>query len=166
MEKLISEFSVGLFFWQLVIFVSLIFLLRKFAWKPILNAVDERESKISDALDLAEKTKREMTELKAQNDELIKRAREERDEILKAARESKEQMIADAKNQAKTEADKMIESARMAINTEKEAAISEIKNEIVKHSLDIAEKILRKSLSNDAAQVELAEKLAKDIKLN
>jgi F-type H+-transporting ATPase subunit b len=166
MEKLISEFSVGLFFWQLVIFVSLIFLLRKFAWKPILNAVDERESKISDALDLAEKTKREMTELKAQNDELIKKAREERDEILKAARDSKEQMIAEAKNQAKVEADKMIESARMVINTEKEAAISEIKNEIVNHSLDIAEKILRKSLSNDAAQVELAEKLAKDIKLN
>ncbi|MFN4123376.1 MAG: F0F1 ATP synthase subunit B [Flavobacteriales bacterium] len=166
MEKLISEFSVGLFFWQLVIFVALIFLLRKFAWKPILNAVEERETKISDALDLAEKTKREMNELKAQNDELIKKAREERDEILKAARESKEQMIAEAKNQAKVEADKMIESARAAINTEKQAALTEIKDEIAKHSLNIAETILRKNLSSDAAQFELAEKLAKELKLN
>lgn len=166
MEKLISEFSVGLFFWQLVIFVALIFLLRKFAWKPILNAVEERETKISDALDLAEKTKREMNELKAQNDELIKKAREERDEILKAARESKEQMIAEAKNQAKLEADKMIESARAAINTEKQAALTEIKDEIAKHSLNIAETIIRKNLSSDPAQVELAEKLAKEIKLN
>jgi F-type H+-transporting ATPase subunit b len=166
MEKLISEFSVGLFFWQLVIFVALIFLLRKFAWKPILSAVEERETKISDALDLAEKTKQEMTQLKAQNEELIKQARQERDEILNAARQTKEQMISDARNEASLKAEKLLSDAREAIAIERQKAITEIKNQVAALSLDVAEKLVRQDLSSDARQKELAEKLVADAKLN
>jgi F-type H+-transporting ATPase subunit b len=166
MEKLISEFSVGLFFWQLVIFVALIFLLRKFAWKPILSAVEDRESKISDALDLAEKTKQEMTQLKAQNEELIKQARQERDEILKTARESGDQMIADARSKGALQAEKLIADARESISIERQKAITEIKNQVAALSLDVAEKLVRQDLSNEARQKELAEKLVADAKLN
>jgi len=166
MEKLISEFSVGLFFWQLVIFVSLIFLLRKFAWKPILSAVEERETKISDALDLAEKTKQEMTQLKAQNEELIKQARQERDDILKMARETGDQIISDARSKSVADVEKMKTDAMNLIAIERQKAITEIKNQVASLSLDVAEKLVRQDLSNDARQKELAEKLVADAKLN
>jgi F-type H+-transporting ATPase subunit b len=166
MEKLISEFSVGLFFWQLVIFVSLLFLLRKFAWKPILNAVEERETKITDALDLAEKTKQEMTQLKAQNEELIKQARQERDEILKAARETGDQIINDARSKSAADVEKMKSDAMAFIAIERQKAITEIKNQVASLSLDVAEKLVRQDLSNDARQKELADKLVADAKLN
>jgi F-type H+-transporting ATPase subunit b len=166
MEKLISEFSVGLFFWQLVIFVALIFLLRKFAWKPILSAVEERETKISDALDLAEKTKQEMTQLKSQNEELIKQARQERDAILKSAREAGDQIISDARSKSIADADKIKADALAAISIERQKAITEIKNQVATLSLDVAEKLVRQDLSNDARQKELAEKLVADAKLN
>jgi len=166
MEKLISEFSVGLFFWQLVIFVSLLFLLRKFAWKPILNAVEERETKITDALDLAEKTKQEMTQLKAQNEELIKQARQERDEILKAARETGDQIINDARSKSAADVEKMKSDAMAFIAIERQKAITEIKNQVASLSLDVAEKLVRQDLSNYARQKELADKLVADAKLN
>jgi F-type H+-transporting ATPase subunit b len=166
MEKLISEFSVGLFFWQLVIFVSLIFLLRKFAWKPILSAVEERETKISDALDLAEKTKQEMTQLKAQNEELIKQARQERDDILKMARETGDQIISDARSKSVADVEKMKTDAMNLIAIERQKAITEIKNQVASLSLDVAEKLVRQDLSNDSRQKELAEKLVADAKLN
>jgi F-type H+-transporting ATPase subunit b len=166
MEKLINEFSVGLFFWQLVIFVALIFLLRKFAWKPILSAVEERENKISDALDLAEKTKLEMTQLKSQNEELIKKAREERDQILNTARETKEQIISEARDKAAQEAEKLVATARETIQLERQKAITEIKNQVATLSLEVAEKLVKKDLSSDERQRELAEKLVADAKLN
>jgi F-type H+-transporting ATPase subunit b len=166
MEKLISEFSVGLFFWQLIIFVSLIFLLRKFAWKPILSAVEERETKISDALDLAEKTKQEMTQLKAQNEELIKQARQERDDILKMARETGDQIISDARSKSVADVEKMKTDAMNLIAIERQKAITEIKNQVASLSLNVAEKLVRQDLSNDARQKELAEKLVADAKLN
>jgi F-type H+-transporting ATPase subunit b len=166
MEKLISEFSVGLFFWQLVIFVALIFLLRKFAWKPILSAVEDRESKISDALELAEKTKQEMTQLKAQNEELIKQARQERDEILKTARETGDKIISDARSKSIADGDKIKADALAAIVIERQKAITEIKNQVATLSLDVAEKLVRQDLSNEARQKELAEKLVADAKLN
>jgi F-type H+-transporting ATPase subunit b len=166
MEKLISEFSVGLFFWQLVIFVSLIFLLRKFAWKPILSAVEERETKISDALDLAEKTKLEMAQLKSQNEELIKQARQERDEILNAARQTGEQILSDARSKASIETDKMLVNAQEAIQIERQKAITEIKNQVATLSLSVAEKLVRQDLSSDSRQKELAEKLVADAKMN
>ena len=166
MEKLISEFSVGLFFWQLVIFVALIFLLRKLAWKPILSAVEDRESKISDALELAEKTKQEMTQLKAQNEELIKQARQERDEILKTARETGDKIISDARSKSIADGDKIKADALAAIVIERQKAITEIKNQVATLSLDVAEKLVRQDLSNEARQKELAEKLVADAKLN
>lgn len=166
MEKLISEFSVGLFFWQLVIFVSLIFLLRKFAWKPILSAVEERETKISDALDLAEKTKLEMAQLKSQNEELIKQARQERDNILNAARQTGEQILSDARSKASIETDKMLVNAQEAIQIERQKAITEIKNQVATLSLSVAEKLVRQDLSSDSRQKELAEKLVADAKMN
>lgn len=166
MEKLISEFSVGLFFWQLVIFVSLILLLRKFAWKPILTAVDERESKISDALEQAEKAKAEVARLQSNNEALLREAQAERDAILKAARDAKESMISEAKSKASEEANRMIEQARESIRNEKMAAVTELKNQVATLSLEIAEKLVKEQLSSDAKQVELSNKLVSEIKLN
>ncbi|MFN5372145.1 MAG: F0F1 ATP synthase subunit B, partial [Bacteroidia bacterium] len=143
-----------------------IFLLRKFAWKPILSAVEERETKISDALDLAEKTKQEMTQLKSQNEELIKQARQERDAILKSAREAGDQIISDARSKSIADADKIKADALAAISIERQKAITEIKNQVATLSLDVAEKLVRQDLSNDARQKELAEKLVADAKLN
>lgn len=166
MEKLISEFSVGLFFWQLVIFVSLIFLLRKFAWKPILTAVDEREGKISDALEQAEKAKAEVARLQSNNEALLREAQAERDAILKAARDAKESMVSEAKAKASEEANRMIEQARESIRNEKMAAVTELKNQVAALSLEIAEKLVKEQLSSDAKQVELSNKLVSEIKLN
>jgi F-type H+-transporting ATPase subunit b len=166
MEKLLEEFSVGLFFWQTLIFIGLILLLRKYAWKPILKAVNEREQKISDSLELAEKTKAEMKALQAQNENLLKEARAERDAIVKDAKETATQMVEDAKNAAKTEAGKIVAAAREAINADKAAAIAELKTQVAAFSIEIAEKIVRGELSTDGKQKALAEKLAGDINLN
>ena len=106
MDKLLGEFSIGLFFWQTVLFLALLFLLRKFAWKPILNAVNEREEGIKNALDAAENAKKEMENLQADNEKLLKEARAERETMLKEAREIKNKMIDDAKEEAKAEADR------------------------------------------------------------
>ena len=111
MEKLIEEFSIGLFFWQTIIFVILIFLLKKFAWSPILKAVNDREQGIKDALDSAEAAKKEMQSLQADNEKIMKEARAERDSLLKEARDLKNSMISQAKDEAKSEAQKIIESA-------------------------------------------------------
>jgi F-type H+-transporting ATPase subunit b len=166
MEKLLSEFSVGLFFWQSVIFLALLFLLRKYAWKPILNAVNEREQKISDSLELAEKTKAEMQALQSQNENLLKEARAERDSIIKDAKETASKMIEDSKTAAKTEAEKVVAAARQTIEAEKAAAISELKTQVAAFSLEIAEKVVRGELASDDKQKALADKLAGDINLN
>jgi F-type H+-transporting ATPase subunit b len=166
MEKLLSEFSVGLFFWQSLIFLALLFLLRKYAWKPILNAVNEREQKISDSLELAEKTKAEMQALQSQNENLLKEARAERDSIIKDAKETASKMIEDSKTVAKTEAEKVVAAARQTIEAEKAAAISELKTQVAAFSLEIAEKVIRGELASDDKQKALADKLAGDINLN
>jgi len=166
MEKLLNEFSVGLFFWQSLIFLALLFLLRKYAWKPILNAVNEREQKISDSLELAEKTKAEMQALQSQNENLLKEARAERDSIIKDAKETATKMVEDSKNAAKTEAEKIVASARQTIEAEKAAAISELKTQVAAFSLEIAEKVVRGELASDDKQKALADKLAGDINLN
>ncbi|MBL1279872.1 MAG: F0F1 ATP synthase subunit B [Fluviicola sp.] len=166
MDKLLSEFSIGLFFWQTVLFLALLFLLRKYAWKPILNAVNEREEKIADSLELADKTKAEIETLKAQNADLLKEARAERDAMIKDAKATATQMKEDAKSIAKEEGNKMIASAKKSINAEKAAAISELKTEVAGFALDIAEKVVRVELASDAKQKELAEKLVEDINLN
>ena len=161
MEKLIEEFSVGLFFWQTVLFIALIFLLRKFAWKPILNAVIEREEKIEGALKAAEEAENKMKELSANNEKILADARVERENILKDGRSIKEKMIADAKSQASTEAEKIITSAKEQINIEKMKAMTEIKNQVADISIEMAEKILRTELKDAKNQKKLIEEVLK-----
>ena len=153
MEKLIEEFSIGLFFWQTIIFVILIFLLKKFAWSPILKAVNDREQGIKDALDSAEAAKKEMQSLQADNEKIMKEARAERDSLLKEARDLKNSMISQAKDEAKSEAQKIIESANEAILNEKNAAVSDIKKQVASLSIEIAEKLLKEKLSDDNKQM-------------
>lgn len=165
MEKLISEFSIGLFFWQTIIFILLIFLLKKYAWKPILDAVNEREEGIKNALLSAEKAKEEMASLQSDNEETLKKARAERDSLLKEAREIKQQLIDDAKNEAQSEAKKIISQAQKTIQNEKKAAISDLKNQVASLSIDIAEKVLKEKLSDDKTQMNLVKDLVKDVTL-
>lgn len=165
MEKLIEEFSIGLFFWQTIIFVILIFMLKKFAWSPILKAVNDREQGIKDALDSAEAAKKEMQSLQADNEKIMKEARGERDSLLKEARDLKNSIISQAKDEAKSEAQKIIESANEAILNEKNAAVSDIKKQVASLSIEIAEKLLKEKLSDDNKQMKIVEDLIKDVKL-
>lgn len=166
MEKLINDFSFGLFIWQIVIFVGLILLLKKFAWKPILDAVNDREEGIKNALLSAENAKKEMQNLKADNEKLLAEARAERDMMLKEAREMREKMIADSKADAQAEGARMIEQAKAAIQSEKNAAMSELKSQVSSLSLEIAEKLLKDELSNKESQTKLVEKMLGDVTLN
>ena len=165
MEKLITEFSIGLFFWQTIIFILLIFLLKKFAWKPILDAVNEREEGIKNALLSAEKAKEEMASLQSDNEETLKKARSERDSLLKEAWEIKQQLIDEAKNEAKNEAKKIISQAQETIQNEKNAAIVDLKNQVASLSIDIAEKVLKEKLSDDQSQMNLVKDLVKEVTL-
>lgn len=158
--------SVGTIFWGTVVFGLLLFILAKFAWKPMLTAVKDREQSIADSLALAEKTKAEMTKLQADNESLLKEARLERDKIVKEATELSKQIVAEAKDAAKLEADKMIADANKAINNEKNAAMSEIKTHVAALSLEIAEKIIKGELASNDKQKALADQLAEDINLN
>ena len=166
MDKLINNFSFGLFIGQIVIFVGLILLLKKFAWKPILDAVNEREEGIKNALESAENAKKEMQDLQADNQRILQEARLERDSMLKEAREMKEKIVADAKNEAQAQGQKMIEQAKAAIESEKNAAMNELKLQVSTLSLSIAEKVLKDELSNKEAQTKLVEKMLGDVKLN
>lgn len=166
MEKLINQFELGLFFWQVLIFVGLIFLLKKFAWKPILDAVNDREEGIKNALLSAENARKEMQNLQADNQRILQEARLERDNMLKDAREMKEKMVDDAKTEAQAQGQKMIEQAKAAIESEKNAAMAELKLQVSTLSLSIAEKLLKDELSNKDAQTKLVEKMLGDVKLN
>lgn len=166
MEKLWGEFSFGLFFWQTILFLALLFLLRKFAWKPILNAVNEREQKITDSLEQAEKAQKEIAAMKSQNEDLLKTARAERDAMIKDAKETTMQMIEEAKQNAKAEGAKQLEAARHAIASEKAVAIAELKMQVASFSIEIAEKIVRGELSASDKQKALADKLVDDINMN
>lgn len=166
MESLLEQFSVGLFFWQTVLFVVLIIVLRAFAWKPILEAVGEREQNIANALKEAEKAREELENLQSSNESLLKEARIERDNILKEAKEIKEKTINDSKEKAKEEAEKIITAAKETINTEKLAAMAELKNEVASMSIEIAEKILGEELSSDAKQKKLIDNLTDEVTMN
>ncbi len=166
MEKLIEQFSVGLFFWQTILFLILLFILKKYAWKPILDSVSERENTIRESLDSAEKAKKELAELQSKNESLIAEAKIERDALLKEARELKDKIVGDAKGEAKEEADKIVQAAHAAIEAEKAGAIAEMKSEMASLSIEIAKKIIRKELSNNDKQKSLANELVADIKLN
>ena len=158
--------GIGLIFWQLVTFLIVLFLLAKFAWKPIMKALHEREDSIESALSAAEKAKLEMQALKADNEKLLKEARAERESMLKEARELKNKMIEDAKTEAQAQANNMIAQAQAAIESEKKSAMAELKNHVAGLSLDIAEKVVRQELSNKDKQLELVESMLNDAKLN
>ncbi len=158
--------DLGLLFWTGIVFCCLLFLLAKFAWKPILNAVNAREQKIAESLELAVKTQAEMKALKAENDQILKEARAERDNILKEAKDAANHMIEEAKTKSKVEAQKIVEAARLNINSEKAAAIAEIKTHVATLAIEIAEKVVRGELASDEKQKALAEKLAGDIQMN
>ncbi len=166
MEKLLNEFSAGLFMWQTLLFVILIFILKKFAWKPILTAVEEREEGIKNSLDLAEKAKAEMQALNADNERILAEARVERDALLKEAREMKDKIVNDAKEEATTEADKILISAKEQINNEKMKVVTELKNQLADMSIEIAEKILKTELSDKNKQKELVAEALKSNELN
>lgn len=156
----------GLLFWQSVVFLGLFFLLSKMAWKPILASLKERETSIQGALDSAERAKAEMASLKADNEVLLKEAREERDKILREARDAANRMHDEIQAAAKKNADRIIEDAKAVINTEKQAALRDVRGIVAKFSLEVAEKVIRKNLANDKAQQELAQGFIKDLKLN
>ena len=166
MEQLIEEFSIGLFFWQTVLFIVLVYLLYKVAWKPILSAVNDREEGIRNALAAAEEAKKEMQNVTADSEKLLKEARAERETMLKEAREIKDQIVSDAKEQAQIEGDKLIKQAQATIESEKKAAVSDIKNQVPELSVDIAEKIIREQLSNKDKQLKLVDNMLDDIKLD
>ena len=165
MEKLLGEFSFGLFIWQTFIVVGLLLLLRKFAWNPILNAINDREEGIRSALQTAEDARAEMQNLQADNERILKEARAERDGLLKEAREIKQKMIDDAKDEAKTQAAQIMTQAQAAIESEKQAAVAELKQQVVSLSIEIAEKVTKETLADGKKQSQLVQKLLKDVNL-
>jgi F-type H+-transporting ATPase subunit b len=156
----------GLIFWQTLIFLSVLLILAKFAWKPILGALHDRESSIEDALNMAEKAKEEMKNLKADNERLFAEAKADRDKMLKDASKIAEEIRDKAKEDAKALGDKIIDEARASIETEKNNALGQIKDQVAELSLQITEKLLKKNLSEDKAQQGLIKDYMKDIKLN
>lgn len=158
--------AIGTIFWTTFIFGILLVLLRVFAWKPIMGAVKAREESIKGSLKAADEARLDMERLKADNDAIMKEARKERDALLKEAREARDLMLGEAKDQAKTEADRIVEKARLGIEKEKQSAISEIRNQVVELSVDIAEKILKENLKDLPQQDKLINKLLDDIDLN
>ncbi|WP_129715983.1 F0F1 ATP synthase subunit B [Pedobacter sp. SYP-B3415] len=158
--------SIGLVFWTVVAFVCLLILLRKFAWKPIMSAIHDREQSIDEALNKAELAKQEMARLTAQNEDLMKEARAERDRILKEAKELKDGIVGEARKQAQTEGAKLIEKARIEIENQKKAALAEVKGQVSALSLEIAERVLRSQLEDKSKQEALVANLLKDVELN
>ncbi len=157
--------AIGLIFWTTVTFLILLFLLGKFAWKPILNSVKQREKSIEDALLSVEKAREEMQNLHSDNERILKEARMERDAVLKEAREMKDKIISEAKDQAKEQAESLTRAAREAIQNEKLAAITEIKNQMADLSIDIAQRVLREELKDSGKQREMVNKMLEEAKL-
>lgn len=158
--------DLGLIVWTTIVFCILMFLLAKFAWKPILNAVKQREKSIEEALNKAEEAKKEMAQLQSANEDLLKEARVERDEMLKEARTLKDKIIAEAKTKANEDAERIVASARESIQHEKMAAVTELKNQVAVLSIEIAEKILKQELSSEAKQSSMISSVVDDIQLN
>ena len=166
METLLNDFSPGLFIVQTILLLGLIFLMVKFAWKPILSSLSEREEGIESALESAENAKKEMQNLTANNANLLKEARAERDAMMKEAREIKDKMVSEAKEEAKGEATKMIELAKASIEQEKQAALAHLKKEVGELSITIAQAVVKKELSSQDDQIKLVEGMLKDVTLN
>jgi len=165
MEKLINEFSFGLFFWQLLIFVGLILILKKFAWKPILDTLNEREKSIKESLESAQKAKDEFSKIKADNDKILSNAKKERDFIISDAKKTGREIIEDSKNLAKLESEKIIENARESIIQEKDLILKDLKSQVVDISVEIASKILQKELNEKQKQDDYTQKLIDQIEI-
>lgn len=164
MELLTPDF--GLFFWTLLAFLSVFFILRKFAWGPILTSLSERETGIAESIASAERLKKEMAQMQNENEALMAKAREERTQMLKEARTEQERIINKAKEDTKAIADKMLVDARQQIEQQKMAALTEVKNQIGNLAVEVAEKVLRKQLEGSANQSAYAQQLVQEIKLN
>ncbi|MGA0558902.1 F0F1 ATP synthase subunit B [Larkinella sp. VNQ87] len=164
MDLLIPD--IGLLFWMVVVFGLLYFILQKFAWKPITESLKEREDDIQKALDMAEKTRTEMAKLQADNQKLLAEARAERDAILRSAKETSDRIIAEARDKASEEGKHIIEKAREELQSERQAMVAQVKREVIDLSLDIAEKVLRKELSDKKSQEELVKSLVAESRLN
>lgn len=156
----------SLVFWTTIIFLILLFLLKKLAWKPILGAVKDREESIMNALKEAENARKEMQNLTADNERILKEARAERDALLKEAREMKENLISDAKEEAQVQANKVVEQAQATIQAEKQAAITDLKNQVAELSIGIAEKVVRGELSDKDKQTKLVEDMLKEVTIS
>ena len=157
--------EIGLIFWTTISFLVLLFILGKFAWKPILNSVNERENSIKEALEQADKARQEMQNLKSDNEKILKEARAERDSLLMDARTVKNNMINEAKDEAKEQANKLIQQAKTSIQNEKLAAITELKNQVAELSIGIAEKVIQEELSNKDKQISLIDKMLDEASL-
>jgi F-type H+-transporting ATPase subunit b len=164
MNLLTPEF--GLLIWTLVAFLVVLFILGKYAWPAIVKGLKQREQSIADSLSTAEKIKAEMTMMKSENEALLAKAREERALMMKEARETKDKIIGEAKEQAKIDANKIILEAQAAINTQKMAALTEVKNQVGKLVIEVSEKVLRRELGNKEAQEAHIKGLVDDVKLN
>tara|TARA_B110001450_G_scaffold136712_1_gene128357 strand:- start:536 stop:1036 length:501 start_codon:yes stop_codon:yes gene_type:complete len=165
MEKLLEEFSLGLFVWQTLLFVALLLLLKKFAWKPILDAVNERETSIKESLSAAEKARDDMEAVQADNKRILKEARSDRDALLAEAKTASIKIVNQAKEDAKAEADKITAQAQETIQNEKKAAINELKSQVASLSVDIAAKVLQTELKDQAAQEKFVSELVKEIEV-
>ena len=158
--------SFGLLFWTLLAFIIVFLILRKFAWKPILGSLNEMEKSIADSLETAQRVKAEMAQLKSENEELLAKAREERAAMLKEARETKDRIVNDAKEQAKIEANKIIAESQQAIQAQKMAAITDVKNQVGKLVIEVTEKVLRRELGSKEAQEAHIKSMVDEVKLN
>ena len=156
----------GLIIWTLLAFGIVFFILKKYAWKPILNSMNEREKGIADSLATAENIKTEMSQMKSENEALLVKAREERAQMLKEAKETKDKIINEAKEQAKVETNKIIADAQSVINQQKMAALTDLKNQVGNLVVEVSEKILRRELSNKQEQETYIKQLAENVKLN
>lgn len=164
MKLLTPEF--GLLIWTLLAFLIVFFILKKLAWPAIIKGLRDRENSIADSLATAQKVKEEMALMKSENEALLAKAREERAQLLKEARETKDKIINEAKEQAKTEANKIVTEAQAAINAQKMAALTEVKNQVGKLVIEVSEKVLRKELGNKDAQEAHIKGLVGEVKLN
>lgn len=156
----------GLVMWSTVAFVVLLLVLGKFAWKPIMKAIDEREQGIESALERADKLKAEMAQMASENETLLQKAREERAMMIKEAKETADKMIAESKDKAKAEYDRIVADAQAAISQQKNAALTEVKNQVGALVIEVSEKVLRRELSNKAEQENYIKDLANSVKLN
>ena len=158
--------SFGLIIWTVLAFLFVLFILKKFAWKPILDSMQKREDQIANSLATAEKIKTEMAQMKSENEALLVKAREERAQMLKEAKETKDKIINEAKEQAKTETNKIIADAQSVIDQQKMAAITDLKNQVGNLVIEVSEKILRRELGNKEEQEKYIRQLADNVKLN